>query len=222
MADPRAIEAAALAALKKWRYAPGNYSCHCYECNGEFEGDKRATTCRPCAEKLEAAQPQETLVTGGGADDFDPNDHPDAGGRSYKYVDVQSRNAAPSQAVPEVEGLIKKCRRVAKRPYLFRPGEMVACIVDLADALTAERLRADKAEREVARLSDGIIAEGWAHTQTRIMSCDRLFELEAQLATIRAETVAECAQYVEAHDDYTSADLAFGIRALTPTAPKGE
>lgn len=33
-------------------YAPGNYSCICYACDQEFNGDKRAIACEPCAMEL--------------------------------------------------------------------------------------------------------------------------------------------------------------------------
>lgn len=36
--------------LKDQGYAPGSYSCSCTTCGKEFIGDKRAVTCKPCAE----------------------------------------------------------------------------------------------------------------------------------------------------------------------------
>ncbi|RTL40529.1 MAG: hypothetical protein EKK53_15180 [Burkholderiales bacterium] len=43
--------------LKAYGYAPGNYMSRCFRCNGTFAGlDKRATSCRACAEKLHAKQ----------------------------------------------------------------------------------------------------------------------------------------------------------------------
>lgn len=32
-------------------YEPGNYTCKCYICGNEFQGDKRAVQCEPCAVK---------------------------------------------------------------------------------------------------------------------------------------------------------------------------
>ncbi len=36
-------------------YAPGDYHCRCARCEQMFIGDKRAVSCLPCAEKVEAA-----------------------------------------------------------------------------------------------------------------------------------------------------------------------
>lgn len=32
-------------------YAPGNYYCTCMDCKQQFQGDKRAIRCEPCATK---------------------------------------------------------------------------------------------------------------------------------------------------------------------------
>lgn len=44
-------------------YAPGNYYCKCSSCGYEFQGDKRAVQCEPCAvadkEKFDALPPEE-------------------------------------------------------------------------------------------------------------------------------------------------------------------
>lgn len=40
--------------LKFYGYAPGGYLCRCGECGQQHEADKRAATCRSCAEKLHA------------------------------------------------------------------------------------------------------------------------------------------------------------------------
>lgn len=45
--------------LRSYGYAPGAYSCHCQYCGNEFVGDKRAHTCKPCAEKRAAERPVE-------------------------------------------------------------------------------------------------------------------------------------------------------------------
>lgn len=40
--------------LKPWPllgYAPGGYMCRCADCGTEFDGDKRAVQCLPCAAK---------------------------------------------------------------------------------------------------------------------------------------------------------------------------
>jgi hypothetical protein len=39
-------------------YAPGLYLGRCLTCDQPFDGDKRAWTCRPCAEKAIAAEPE--------------------------------------------------------------------------------------------------------------------------------------------------------------------
>jgi hypothetical protein len=36
-------------------YAPGNYLCNCVNCKNEFQGDKRAVQCEPCAVAAEEA-----------------------------------------------------------------------------------------------------------------------------------------------------------------------
>lgn len=46
----------ALESLKRFGYAPGGYMCVCLECRDEFDGDKRATMCRECAEKAETSR----------------------------------------------------------------------------------------------------------------------------------------------------------------------
>lgn len=50
--------------LKQYGYAPGNYMSRCHQCGATPVMDKRAVTCRPCAEKLAAgradAQPADT------------------------------------------------------------------------------------------------------------------------------------------------------------------
>jgi len=33
-------------------YAPGHYYCRCSVCGEQFQGDKRAVTCEPCAVQL--------------------------------------------------------------------------------------------------------------------------------------------------------------------------
>jgi len=33
-------------------YAPGNYMCNCSTCKTQFQGDKRAVQCEPCAVKM--------------------------------------------------------------------------------------------------------------------------------------------------------------------------
>jgi hypothetical protein len=43
--------------LKAYGYAPGSYSCVCFTCKKVSDLDKRATRCRPCAEKLHAEPP---------------------------------------------------------------------------------------------------------------------------------------------------------------------
>lgn len=41
--------------LKRYGYAPGNYMNRCHACKVIFSDlDKRAMTCRPCAEKMHA------------------------------------------------------------------------------------------------------------------------------------------------------------------------
>ena len=41
--------------LKRYGYAPGNYMSRCHHCEQVVTGvDKRATTCRPCAEAIHA------------------------------------------------------------------------------------------------------------------------------------------------------------------------
>lgn len=35
--------------LRLMRFAPGDYLCKCEYCGSTFDGDKRATTCKPCA-----------------------------------------------------------------------------------------------------------------------------------------------------------------------------
>ena len=37
-------------------FAPGSYECRCLTCGNAFEGDKRAISCRPCAEKALPAE----------------------------------------------------------------------------------------------------------------------------------------------------------------------
>lgn len=39
------------AELIPYGYAPGNYTCQCFECGGLFTGDKRAICCFVCAEQ---------------------------------------------------------------------------------------------------------------------------------------------------------------------------
>lgn len=41
--------------LKPYGYAPGGYMSRCSKCNDTFVMDKRATACRPCAEKMHRA-----------------------------------------------------------------------------------------------------------------------------------------------------------------------
>jgi len=44
-------------------YAPGNYFCHCCTCGKQFNGDKRAVQCEPCAvadkESFDKLSPEE-------------------------------------------------------------------------------------------------------------------------------------------------------------------
>ena len=42
-------------------YAPGNYMCNCTTCKTQFQGDKRAVQCEPCAVKMVKEQVQ-TLI----------------------------------------------------------------------------------------------------------------------------------------------------------------
>jgi len=43
-------------------YAPGNYMCNCSTCKTQFQGDKRAVQCEPCAIKMTKEEPKkETL-----------------------------------------------------------------------------------------------------------------------------------------------------------------
>lgn len=35
-------------------YAPGSYYCRCFNCSEQFQGDKRAQQCEPCAVKEQA------------------------------------------------------------------------------------------------------------------------------------------------------------------------
>lgn len=42
--------------LKQYGYAPGDYMSHCHACGDTPVMDKRATTCRPCAEAMHAQQ----------------------------------------------------------------------------------------------------------------------------------------------------------------------
>jgi hypothetical protein len=47
--------------LKAYGYAPGHYMNRCHLCNATVAGvDKRAITCRACAEKLHAARLKDT------------------------------------------------------------------------------------------------------------------------------------------------------------------
>lgn len=44
--------------LTRFGYAPGNYSCRCQRCKSDFIGDKRASTCEPCARSaIDSAAP---------------------------------------------------------------------------------------------------------------------------------------------------------------------
>lgn len=45
--------------LRGYGYAPGNYMNKCRRCQQVVSGvDKRAVTCRPCAEAMDAKSPQ--------------------------------------------------------------------------------------------------------------------------------------------------------------------
>lgn len=39
-------------------YAPGTYWCHCSQCNGSFQGDKRAFECPDCVIQRLRATPE--------------------------------------------------------------------------------------------------------------------------------------------------------------------
>jgi len=39
-------------------YAPGNYMCNCSICKIQFQGDKRAVQCEPCAIKMTKEEPK--------------------------------------------------------------------------------------------------------------------------------------------------------------------
>ena len=42
-------------------YAPGNYKCNCTTCKTQFQGDKRAVQCEPCAVKMVEEQKQHLI-----------------------------------------------------------------------------------------------------------------------------------------------------------------
>lgn len=42
-------------------YAPGNYICNCSICKKQFQGDKRAVQCEPCAVKMSTGLKQPHL-----------------------------------------------------------------------------------------------------------------------------------------------------------------
>jgi hypothetical protein len=59
--------------LRDFGYAPGNYTCICFSCSGQFVGDKRAIQCERCAtEKLARSQ----VKTGCSGPSFDANGSP--------------------------------------------------------------------------------------------------------------------------------------------------
>jgi hypothetical protein len=142
------------------------------------------------AAKIEAAQPQELPVTGG----------------SYRVemkpyptrADVERNpafwGAAAPQAVPEVEGLIKGAQEILNAPGRHLESTYRTLCRKLADALTAERLRAETAERErgEALASERLErnrANGWrsalAEARERVAACDdRLNEYEEQKQAI--------------------------------------
>lgn len=41
--------------LKRFGWAPGNYYCHCIDCEKIHTADKRARRCEPCARRARAA-----------------------------------------------------------------------------------------------------------------------------------------------------------------------
>ena len=43
-------------------YAPGNYMCYCSTCKIEFQGDKRASQCEPCAVAMTKEEPKQETV----------------------------------------------------------------------------------------------------------------------------------------------------------------
>jgi hypothetical protein len=160
------------------------------------------------AAKIEAARPQET---------------PETGGEDYVSPPLKTRPAtaaihAPSQAVPDGEGLIKRLRAKAAPagPGLYTIYE------EAADALTAANERAEKAERE----RDEALA-------SEKLERNRANGWRSQAATIRAETVEACARIADQRsaprdtwgDRYDEGAVACAeiiaeeIRALSPTAP---
>lgn len=42
-------------------HAPGNYMCNCTTCKTQFQGDKRAVQCEPCAVKMVEEQKQHLI-----------------------------------------------------------------------------------------------------------------------------------------------------------------
>lgn len=49
--------------LRKYGYAPGDYSCKCTMCEQEFTGDKRAGCCEPCARNMIASYAISNVAT---------------------------------------------------------------------------------------------------------------------------------------------------------------
>ena len=164
----------ALEALKKWRYAPGNYSCLCLDCGSSFDGDKRATTCRPCAEKSEAAYEA-------------PEAAPQAGGLAWAHQwlaecaayftkrDTGGEDRAHWANVYNVENC-QKISAAIERLERQLPDGMKHCTISFKEC-----------EKGHCRLT----ATNWIDH-----GCPT-----CAIATIRAETVAECAKVADMFAD---------------------
>jgi hypothetical protein len=146
----------------------------------------------------------------------------------------RERNPSSTKDIPDADGLIGLAHILAERLAgdLMVPSQSSKIVLDLADALTTERERAEKAERELTvALSDrdywrvAYKAEHDDHRKemvAHIATETRLAAATSQVEKIRAETRAECADFVESMADNSPGFIAQSLRdsALSPaTAP---
>ena len=106
--------------LKPYGYAPGNYMSKCHRCGSTPIMDKRAVTCRPCAEAMAAApQPTEAALPAPSADAEDR-------ARNAGFVD------AARTFGPQIERM-QDCLRSIREHCAVQPSALAAAIVATCD-----------------------------------------------------------------------------------------
>jgi hypothetical protein len=116
--------------LKAYGYAPGDYMSRCCHCNATFAGlDKRATSCRSCAEKVHARK-------GAAAPSLTVGERTaPMPGRDWLEGMVDAWRASADESTPMVADALRTCAADLERALRLNPREALPSAQGVGEAL---------------------------------------------------------------------------------------